>query len=87
MSIDHRQRSTLTVLYALKRKICTFLQRKTNNISRIIISAIIIKQRISHKQSLTIEAFALTQQKSLFYEKQYADYHSKHLMTAQNDAV
>ena len=67
--------------------ICTLLQRKTNNISRIIIYAIIIKQRISHKQSLTIEAFALTQQKSLFYQKLYADNHSEHLLTAQNDAV
>lgn len=87
MSIDHRQRSTLTVLYALKRKICTLLQRKTHNINRIILSAIIMKWHIYDKQSLTIEAFALTQLKSLFYKKQYADYHSKHLMTAQNDAV
>lgn len=75
------------MIHASKRKICTFLQRKTNNISCIILSAIIIKQCISYKQSLTIEVFALTQQKSLFYKKLYADNHSKHLMTAQNDAV
>ena len=74
-------------MYDLKRKICTFLQRKTNNISCIILSAIIMKWNIYYKQSLTIEVFALTQQKSLFYKKLYTDNHSKHLITAQNDAV
>lgn len=46
-----------------------------------------MKWNIYYKQSLTIEVFALTQQKSLFYKELYADNHSKHLMTAQNDAV